>query len=184
VPYDWFVDRLRRPDKLSTWTDASDYLDTVRRAYRKDLWDSQDDYVEIWLEKDALSSFFANITRQYQVTLMVCRGFASISFLYEAAMDLADIDKPIYIYFFGDHDPSGRNIEAKIVACRGDDSVSLDDQHGLAQHFHLRRDAKARSGAGGHATIDAARRVVGGTHGDVAVEVGRREQELRRRTVR
>jgi len=127
IPYDWFVDRTRRPDELSTWADSTDYLDTVRQAYRKNLWEGQSDYVEIWLEKDALSSFFANITRQYLVTLMVCRGFSSISFLYEAAMDLSRIEKPIYIYFFGDHDPSGRNIESKVVESLGRHGVELDE---------------------------------------------------------
>jgi len=126
VPYDWFVDRTRRPGELSTWTDPTDYLDMVRQAYRKNLWQGQSDYVEIWLEKDALSSFFANITRQYLVTLMVCRGFSSISFLYETAMDLSRIEKPVYIYFFGDHDPSGRNIESKVVEFLERHGVELD----------------------------------------------------------
>ena len=39
---------------------------------------------------------------------------------------------------------------------RGDDPVSLDDQNRLAQHFHLRRDAKARSCAGCHAATEFA----------------------------
>jgi hypothetical protein len=128
IPYSWITDRTRSPIDVSTWDDTADFLDTVRQAYRKSLWQSQPDYLEIWLEKDALSGVFSAITQTYQVRLMVGRGFSSISFLYEAAMDLANIKKPIHIYFFGDHDPSGRNIEAKVL-----ESLKL---HGInLRHF-------------------------------------------------
>ena len=38
---------------------------------------------------------------------MVARGFSSLSFLHNAASDIADLDKPAFIYHLGDHDPSG-----------------------------------------------------------------------------
>jgi hypothetical protein len=41
---------------------------------------------------------------------MVTRGFASLSFLYEAADAIQQRGKPTYLYYFGDHDPSGVNI--------------------------------------------------------------------------
>lgn len=126
IPYNWIVDRTRQPIEDSTWSDLGDFADTVRQAYRKSLWQSQPDYVEFWLEKDALSSFFERITRPYQVRLMVGRGFSSISFLYEAAMDLRDVRKPIYIYHFGDHDPSGHSIEAKIRSTLNEHGIVLE----------------------------------------------------------
>src|ERR1035437_852063 len=42
------------------------------------------------------------------VPLMVARGYGSLSFLHRAAMDLSP-EKPTFIYYLGDHDPSGEN---------------------------------------------------------------------------
>jgi hypothetical protein len=114
IPYSWITDRTRRPIGASTWSDLDRFSETVRNAYRRNLWQAQNVYCEIWLEKDALSSFFRQITDPYQVRVMVGRGFSSISFLYETATELAQVKKPIYIYHFGDHDPSGHSIERKV----------------------------------------------------------------------
>ena len=73
-----------------------------------------DCYVEIWLEKDALSGVVYPVTRQYDVPLMVARGYASLSFLHNAAEDISNLEVPAYIYHFGDYDPSGVNAAEKI----------------------------------------------------------------------
>lgn len=114
IPYNWIVDRTRQPIETSSWSGPQDCFETVREAYRKGLWQTQPHYVEIWLEKDALSAIFPAITSEFQVRLMVSRGFNSDSFLYEAAMELIQVKKPIYIYYFGDHDPCGRLIESQV----------------------------------------------------------------------
>jgi hypothetical protein len=40
---------------------------------------------------------------------MVARGYSSLSFLNDAAEALNGEDRPVYVYHFGDHDPSGVN---------------------------------------------------------------------------
>jgi hypothetical protein len=45
---------------------------------------------------------------------MVCRGYASLSFLHSAAADIERISKPTHIYFLGDRDPSGLNIAENV----------------------------------------------------------------------
>src|SRR4051794_36747225 len=55
IHWDWIEDRLRRPRHVSMWSDLSDFADTIRRAYRRDVWAAQPRYVVTWLEKDALS---------------------------------------------------------------------------------------------------------------------------------
>jgi hypothetical protein len=58
------------------------------------------------------------VTEEYDVPLMVVRGFASKAFLHGAAECIAAKGKPAYIYYFGDLDPSGlaiwRNVQASI----------------------------------------------------------------------
>jgi hypothetical protein len=41
---------------------------------------------------------------------MVTRGYPSLSFLYAAAYNIRQISKATFIYYLGDHDPSGVNI--------------------------------------------------------------------------
>lgn len=57
-------------------------------------------------------------TEKWDVPLMVTRGFASLSYLHDAAEVIAWHEKPAYVYFLGDHDPSGlditRNVERRL----------------------------------------------------------------------
>jgi hypothetical protein len=74
------------------------------------LWQSQEAYVEIWLEKDALSGVLFQETAKWDVPLMVTRGYPSLTFLHGAAEEIACEEKPAFIYYFGDYDPSGLDI--------------------------------------------------------------------------
>jgi len=85
-------------------------LEVTKYAYRRAVWDSQDSYVEIWLEKDALAGVLYGETETWDVPLMVTRGYPSVSYLYEAASTIREQGKPAFLYYFGDHDPSGRDI--------------------------------------------------------------------------
>jgi hypothetical protein len=85
-------------------------LEHTAAAYRRSLWDNQDWYIEVWLEKEALSGVLYEITNQWDVPLMVTRGYSSISFLHEAALHMEQVGKPVIIYYFGDYDPSGVDI--------------------------------------------------------------------------
>jgi hypothetical protein len=41
---------------------------------------------------------------------MVTRGYPSITYLHEAAETIEDEGKPTFLYYLGDHDPSGEDI--------------------------------------------------------------------------
>jgi hypothetical protein len=114
IPWESFADRGRERIKPSAWANAEDFADTVSTAYRKDLWQSQPEHVEFWLEKDALSAFVADALAAWGNPLCVVRGFSSGTFVHECAVHLNAIDKPKFIYFLGDHDPSGLSIEANV----------------------------------------------------------------------
>jgi hypothetical protein len=73
-------------------------------------------YVEIWLEKDALAGVLYDVTSQWDVPLMVTRGYSSLSFLNSAAETIASVGKPSKLYYFGDHDPSGCDITRAVEA--------------------------------------------------------------------
>jgi hypothetical protein len=114
LPYGWLADNTRWQRKPRTFASVEDALRDTAAFYRKSLWTNADSYVEIWLEKDALSGVIYPVTSMYDVPLMVARGYASLSFLYSAAEYINTLDVPTYIYHLGDFDPSGVNAGEKI----------------------------------------------------------------------
>jgi hypothetical protein len=111
IPYSWIVDGTRVSDKPSSWSGLADFAQTVADAYRKNLWERQEDYIEVFVEKDAMSGVIRPITREYDVKLNPIRGFGSETFLWGIAEEWKQIKKPIYVYYLGDHDPAGLSIE-------------------------------------------------------------------------
>jgi hypothetical protein len=114
LPYGWLADNTRWQRQPSTYNSVEDALNETARLYRKALWTDADCYVEIWLEKDALSGVVYPVTSLYDVPLMVARGYASLSFLHSAAEYINTLDVPTFIYHLGDYDPSGVNAGEKI----------------------------------------------------------------------
>jgi hypothetical protein len=113
LPWEWIVDNTRSRDKPYVCNSPREALEDAANSYRKALWTDADAYVEIWLEKDALAGVLSDITRKYDVSLMVARGYSSVTFLHDAAEDFPT-DRPVYIYHLGDFDPSGVNAGEKI----------------------------------------------------------------------
>lgn len=114
LPYDWLADNTRWQRKPRTYTGIAAALADTALLYRKSLWAAADCYVEVWLEKDALAGVILPVTAEYDVPLMVARGYASLSFLHSAAEYIGTLDVPTFIYHLGDFDPSGVNAGEKI----------------------------------------------------------------------
>ena len=107
----WHIaDNTRWMRKPKSFTSIEHALTETAQLYRRAVWATQPACVEIWLEKEALSGVLYDVTAEYDVPLMVTRGYASESFLYSAGEAIAKNDKPTYLYYLGDHDPSGRDI--------------------------------------------------------------------------
>jgi hypothetical protein len=111
VPWAYFADRTRVRIQAAQWEDVEDFGETVRNAYRRDNWQSQPVHVEVWLEKQALQDVFKRELEPYGVPLYTVRGYGSLTFIHEAAASLAGVGKPKAVFYFGDHDASGVDIE-------------------------------------------------------------------------
>jgi hypothetical protein len=96
------------------WADVPAFAKTVIRSYRRDLWTTQPRYVEVWLEKDALSGIFEDELDDYGVTLNVGRGFDGWSSIREAAARYIEAERQTTILYFGDFDPSGENMTTSL----------------------------------------------------------------------
>lgn len=114
LPYSWIADNTRWQRKPRSYANTAEALEEVAQFYRKDLWREADDYVEMWLEKDALSGVIYPVTETYDVPLMVARGYASLSFLHGSAETIKANGRITTIYHLGDFDPSGVNAGEKI----------------------------------------------------------------------
>jgi len=110
LPFSWVTDESRRARITQTFDSIQDALDHTAKFYRRSALDRADDYLEIWVEKDALAGVMWAPASEYDVPLMISRGMPSITFLYGTALAIrraAIAGKTSYIYQFGDWDPSG-----------------------------------------------------------------------------
>lgn len=110
IPFGWIADNTRWQRKSRTFSGLAACLEKTASTYRRALWDNQEAYVEVWLEKEALAGVLIDVTSDWDVPLMVTRGYSSLSFLHAAAEAIASEGKPAHLYYFGDHDPSGVDI--------------------------------------------------------------------------
>jgi hypothetical protein len=116
LPYGWIADNTRWMRKPATFDSLEEALELTRRTYRRALWTEQDVYVEVWLEKDALAGVLFDVTSAWDVPLMVTRGYPSLTFLHSAAEAIDAQGKPTFLYYLGDHDPSGVDIPKRVEA--------------------------------------------------------------------
>jgi hypothetical protein len=114
IPPDWTCDETRELEKVNLWDDAGKYADAVERSYRRNNWTTQPYHCEIWCEKATVLGSIRPITEKWGVGLRVTHGFASTGMEQNIGDLFEDIDKPIMIFFLGDHDPSGHDLERDI----------------------------------------------------------------------
>jgi len=115
IPYEWIEDRTRRPRDIAMWEDLSEFIEDIRYAYRKNIWSRQKNYIVVWVEKEALSEIFRKIVEPYGVTLVVGRGYNSLSIKKELADRFKSMNKSVIILYFGDFDPSGEDIYRDLI---------------------------------------------------------------------
>ena len=116
IPFGWIADSTRWMRKPKTFSSLDAALRATAENYRRAVWADLDVYVEIWLEKEALAGVLIEETAVWDVPLMVTRGYPSLTYLYEAAEAIASYEKPTFIYYFGDCDPSGLDITRTVEA--------------------------------------------------------------------
>jgi DNA topoisomerase VI subunit A len=109
---DWgvFEDRGRVPFTPYSEDSIKGALEKTVDYYRLDRQKTQKNHIEVWTEKDAISSILKRVTNKYGVTLVVNKGYTSSTAIYGAYERFSDIINEggkVKILYFGDHDPSG-----------------------------------------------------------------------------
>jgi hypothetical protein len=117
VPMDAFIDGSRWHYGSFGADDLSEYLMDCTQNYRRNLWQTQPYYVEVWVEKDAVASLVNPIVNEWTLRMFPARGDASMSSLYQASRLFKHYQqrrRRSIIIYLGDYDESGIDIPNKI----------------------------------------------------------------------
>ena len=170
IPFSKFADATRWQRKPQTYDDLSDAMWSMVFSYRKALWADQDTYCEVWCEKDALAGVIYETTEEYDVPLMVSRGYSSLTFLHTAAEAIREAHssgKRVVLYHCGDYDPSGQDAARAIRDTLGDmaqvpfefEQLAVTpaqiDLFGLPTRPTKKTDSRAKNWVGGSVELDA-----------------------------
>lgn len=109
---DWYsiTDRTRNLRRNSHWTTPSSVIESAMYSYMLDKWEGQPNYVEVWVEKDALVDIVGQACGGIDTPFFSCRGYTSQSEMWAAAQRFIRqnrIRDNCFIIHLGDHDPSG-----------------------------------------------------------------------------
>jgi len=110
IDWDAIEDRTRNLRSSPHWSSPRSIVRACADQFAVDLWDTQDNYVEVWIEKDALVGVIEGICTELDVPYFACRGYTSQSEMWGAAQRLIEREKAgkkTAIIHLGDHDPSG-----------------------------------------------------------------------------
>lgn len=118
ISWDAIEDRTRNLRGNSHWTTPGSMINSAAYSYKLDHWEDQKNYVEVWVEKDALIGIVGQICQQLDVNYFSCRGYVSQSEMWNAAQRLIrrqNRGQHIVLLHLGDHDPSGKDMSRDIM---------------------------------------------------------------------
>jgi hypothetical protein len=136
---DWkhITDRTREVRQNPHWDSPSQIVNACVDQFQIDKWDRQQNYVEVWVEKDALVGVLEVACKPLDVPYFSCRGYTSQSEMWVAAMRLLEHHKAgqdLYIVHLGDHDPSGIDMTRDI-----EDRLNLFLEHHVGHRVTINR---------------------------------------------
>jgi len=83
----------------------------VEHVFRVNLWTAVEDRVVIGVEKAGLGDVIKPVCDRFQAPLIVAGGFGSYTLAKDTAKEIARHNGKTYVYYFGDHGPSGLCID-------------------------------------------------------------------------
>lgn len=109
---DWnaIEDRGRTPILPNEWENPAEIVRAAAHGFRVNRWIGQTNYVEVMVEKDALSGILRPVCSEYHVRFTANKGYSSSTAMYDAGrrfLEQGDDGKNLYLIYLGDHDPSG-----------------------------------------------------------------------------
>lgn len=137
VDWNHITDRTRNMVKNGHWDSPEGIVRTCANQFQIDKWANQKNYVEVWVEKDALVGVLEVACRPLDVPFFSCRGYTSQSEMWAGAMRLVErarAGKELHIIHLGDHDPSGIDMSRDIT-----DRLQMFVQHHCGEDVTVNR---------------------------------------------
>jgi hypothetical protein len=137
---DWYAieDRTRYIRRNAHWVSPVDIINSATTGYYKNHWEDMDDYVEVWVEKDALIGIVQKVCDTLDVPCFSCRGYTSQSEMWRASARFIGKQregKYNVLIHLGDHDPSGIDMTRDIR-----DRLAFFGAHVQVKRIALNRD--------------------------------------------
>lgn len=110
VDWEAIEDRGRVPYLPAAWDNPAQIVSAAANQFRVDRWQGQDEYVEVMVEKDALSGILRPVCSQWHVRLTANKGYSSSTAMYDAGqrfLEEYNNARSLNLIYLGDHDPSG-----------------------------------------------------------------------------
>ncbi|MCB1751013.1 MAG: hypothetical protein KDI74_04755 [Gammaproteobacteria bacterium] len=110
IPWEWIVDETREAERVNTWSNSDQIIRATVNGYRRDYWQSQPEWVEVWSEKGTVRGILAPVLDKYGITFRVMHGYASATVMQDIASETRQADKRLTVLYVGDYDPSGMHM--------------------------------------------------------------------------
>ena len=117
IPWNAIIDDHRHVIHAERFSNAQEFIDQevdgFLTGFSRCLAQGQPRHIELWIEKNTLAHVLKPVALKYCRRLVVCRGYNSITFqsdFHARAMMAMDAGQIPTVLYFGDHDPSGRNM--------------------------------------------------------------------------
>lgn len=135
LDWNYIVDRHRSLEGYFThFPTVEEMVEDLADGFFVDLWEGQETYVEVWVEKDALSGIVGRAAAGFRVATFAAKGYPSSSSLWQAGRRLLPKvmeGRAVTILHLGDHDPSGIDMTRDIR----DRLALFTEQDFLNDHF-------------------------------------------------
>lgn len=117
VDWEAITDRTRNLRGGNANILPSKIIKTDAEFFSLDKWTNQPNYVEVWVEKDALIDVVGKGCRETDTQYFSCRGYCSQSEMWQAAQRFIKKGDRAgrYLIYLGDHDPSGIDMTRDIT---------------------------------------------------------------------
>ena len=122
IDWDTIEDVARVARKHIEFDDITDGINWLSYTYRRERWQDQEYYLEMYCEKEAGISTLKPVTMKYHIHFGYNKGYSSAAALYVLTQRISDQmgnNKKVVILYFGDHDASGldmvRDIKKRVI---------------------------------------------------------------------
>lgn len=132
IDWDAIEDRIRMPRIHSEFENIIDLIRCAKASYRLDRWKEQKYYIELFTEKDALTSILLPIANKWHIHFNVNRGYSSATATYDTSkrfLNASENGKELILLYLGDHDPSGLDMVRDIRERLLEFGVPIEVEH-------------------------------------------------------